>query len=366
MIRGIDVSAFQGVIDWKRVKAAGVEFAIIRAGYGDQISQKDTYFDRNMKAALAAGIKTGAYWFSYATSTEDAKREADIFCEVMRPYRRKASYPLYFDWEYASYQYAVQQGVTPTRRLITDMTKAFMDRLREDGWYSGWYTNYDYYDNRYYPEELRNYTLWLASYGGTPSIQCDLQQDSSSGKIDGISGTVDTDRAYVDFNELLRRDGWNGFAKDPSRGDGSTGEDACGNPVSEPALCTVERENARLYEQAYIGAKTVEQLAKGTRVHWIQDDGWGWSEVKFGNLRGWIENALLDCKERLSGYRTGIIEGTDVNVRDKPSLSGRVILQVNQGERFTVISIDPNQWIRVKIDGRSGYLYYDPSYIHIA
>ena len=61
---------------------------------------------------------------------------------------------------------------------------------------------------------------------------------------------------------------------------------------------------ARLYEQAYIGAKTVEQPAKGTRVHWIQDDGWGWSEVKFGNLRGWIENALLDCKERLSGYRT--------------------------------------------------------------
>lgn len=365
MIRGIDVSAFQGVVDWKRVREAGIEFAIIRAGYGDSITQKDEYFERNMKNALAAGIKAGAYWFSYAASVGDAKREADIFREVMRPYRRRASYPLYFDWEYASYDYAVQQGVTPTKRLVTDMARAFMDRLREDRWYSGWYTNYDYYGRMYDPAALKDYTLWLASYGGAPTVKCDLQQTSSTGRVSGIPGNVDTDRAFVDFNALLRRDGWNGFDRDPDRGDGSTGEDGCGNPLPEPKTCRIGRGGVRVYERAYIGAKTIAQPARGTEVAWISDDGWGWSEIKYGNLRGWVQNEFLACRETLSRYRTGVIGGNDVNVRDKPSLAGRVLFQVNSGQRFTVISIDPEKRMRVKIDGRSAYLYYDPSYIRI-
>ncbi len=73
---GIDVSSHNGVVDWKKVKAGGVDFAVIRAGYGDNISQEDERFDENMKNALEAGLGVGIYWFSYAINPEDARKRS--------------------------------------------------------------------------------------------------------------------------------------------------------------------------------------------------------------------------------------------------------------------------------------------------
>ena len=95
IFEGVDVSVYQGNIDWNKAKADGIEFAIMRAGYGKYVSQKDKYFDQNMKNAKAAGLPCGVYWFSYALTPEDAIKEADACYEVIKNY--KLEYPVSFD-----------------------------------------------------------------------------------------------------------------------------------------------------------------------------------------------------------------------------------------------------------------------------
>lgn len=97
MVKGIDVSTFQGNIDFKKVKASGIDFVILRAGYGRETSQKDAKFEQNYKNAKAAGLKVGAYWYSYADSVEDAKKEAEACISVIKG--KQFEYPIYFDLE---------------------------------------------------------------------------------------------------------------------------------------------------------------------------------------------------------------------------------------------------------------------------
>ena len=95
MIKGIDVSSWQGVVDYRKVKASGINFVIIRAGFGREVSQKDNCFEQNYKNAKAAGLDIGAYWYSYADSAEDAVREAKACREVIKG--KKFEYPIFFD-----------------------------------------------------------------------------------------------------------------------------------------------------------------------------------------------------------------------------------------------------------------------------
>ena len=93
--KGIDVSRYQGKIDWKQVAADGVTFAILQAGYGREISQKDPTFETNYAGAKAAGIKVGAYWYSYADTVSRAKQEAAAFLKAIEG--KEFDLPLFFD-----------------------------------------------------------------------------------------------------------------------------------------------------------------------------------------------------------------------------------------------------------------------------
>ena len=117
MNKGIDVSTYQGKIDWNKVKKAGIEYAIIRAGFGKYAKQKDNYFDANVKGAKAAGIKIGAYWFGYATDVESAKEEADVFAEVIKGIDLEL--PVFYDYEYDSFEYAKKQGITVDKKKMS-------------------------------------------------------------------------------------------------------------------------------------------------------------------------------------------------------------------------------------------------------
>ena len=97
MEKGIDISKYQRNIDFNAVAASGVEFVIIQAGYGHDISQKDPYFEQNYAAAKAAGLKVGAYWFSYASDPEDARKEAIICAEAIKG--KQFDFPIYYDLE---------------------------------------------------------------------------------------------------------------------------------------------------------------------------------------------------------------------------------------------------------------------------
>lgn len=210
-MKGIDVSSHQGLIDWAKVKAAGIEFAIVRAGYGQYSTQVDAKAHQNVFGALGAGLHVGVYWFSYATTPEEAKAEADLCADTIEKYKGQLDFPVYFDYEYDSEIYSKQKGVTPTQALRESLAKAFCEEIESHGWRAGVYTNNDYLRNRWRLDVLKQWEIWLADYTGGPDVACGMQQTSSTGSVNGISGDVDMNTAFVDYPSLIRNEGWNGF-----------------------------------------------------------------------------------------------------------------------------------------------------------
>ncbi len=200
-IRGIDVSTFNTVTDWKKVQEAGIQFVIIRAGFGNTAEQQDAKFKSHMEGALKAGLCVGVYWFSYARSVQEAVQEAQACLQVIQPYQDQILYPVFFDFEYDSEEYAKKSGITVDKRFVTDVTKAFCAEIQKAGYTPGWYTNQDYYKNKLYPAELKEYHFWLADYTAGPAYECAIQQYTSTGQVNGISGNVDMNVAFWEYGE---------------------------------------------------------------------------------------------------------------------------------------------------------------------
>lgn len=198
-IKGIDVSKHNGAIDWKKVAADGVRFAIIRAGYGKYESQKDTCFEANIKGALENGIAVGIYWFCYALDVDDALLEAQVCDKILAPYKDRLTYPVFYDFEYDTETYAQKAGIRYTRERRTAVIRAFCEKMKQHYKLVGVYTNKDYIVNRLELDALSDYELWLADYSGGPDYACAIQQTSSSGRIDGISGNVDLNTCFKEY-----------------------------------------------------------------------------------------------------------------------------------------------------------------------
>lgn len=181
----IDVSYCQTGIDYSKVKAAGITAVIIRAGYGRETSQKDTQFETHYKNAKAAGLKIGAYWYSYADSVADAKKEAAACLACVKG--KTFDLPIYYDMEESS---QTKLGKT----TLTSMAKAFCEAIKAGGYRAGIYSNLNWLNNYLdYATLKKSYSIWLAQWSSSNSLSCDIWQNSSTGKINGISGNVDTD-----------------------------------------------------------------------------------------------------------------------------------------------------------------------------
>ncbi len=194
---GIDVSQWQGKIDWTAVKDAGVEFAIIRAGYGRQLSQKDPTFDYNVQNAQALGIDTGVYWYSYATTVEQAKQEAEVCYEIIKDY--DFNYPIYFDIEDPT-----QERLSTA--VVSAMTETFCSTLEEKGYYVGIYSSAFFLTSKIYADVLNKYAVWVAHFGvSRPSYNnpYGIWQYSSTGRVNGISGDVDMNHGYVYYPSVI-------------------------------------------------------------------------------------------------------------------------------------------------------------------
>ena len=139
-LNGIDVSHYQGTIDWNQVKEGGIAFAMLRGGYGQ--NNVDTYFHRNAAACQRLGLPFGIYWFSYAYTTQMAAREAEYCIALAEQY--KTTWPLAFDLEYDTVRYGAQNGVTIGKTLATDMVIAFCEKIKSAGYTPMYYTNLDY------------------------------------------------------------------------------------------------------------------------------------------------------------------------------------------------------------------------------
>ncbi len=215
-MKGIDISKFQGTnIDFKKVKAAGYEFVLVNAGYGNSASQEDPQFDKNVTGALATGLHVGAYYVGYATSVEDALVEAATFRSILAPYVGKLLFPIAYDYEYAGVTYYTKmKGVPPTREILTAMEYTFLSDMRKHGWFPANYTNCDFIKNRIYASKLVEFPTWLADYSGGPDYLCTIQQTSETGIVPGISGhLVDLDTCFVDYPAIIKAAGLNGFKK---------------------------------------------------------------------------------------------------------------------------------------------------------
>ena len=187
--KGIDVSKWNGTIDWNKVKASGIDYVIIRAGYGSKTV--DPQFKSYIEGASKAGLKIGVYWFSYAYNVEMAKNEAKVCLETIAPYKNNISYPVYFDFEYDSVRYANDNGATITKSLSTEMANTFLNEVEKQGYTSGIYTNKDFGD-RYFSEYLLlENNLWVAQYSDncTYNRPYMMWQYTDQGTIDGINST---------------------------------------------------------------------------------------------------------------------------------------------------------------------------------
>lgn len=198
---GIDISEFQGEIDWAQVKEAGIDFAIIRAGYrsyGGGIISMDTNFDVNMAGAAAAGIDVGVYFFSQAKTTDEAIEEADAVLDAIYGYN--ITYPVVFDWEMIFDDQARTDDVTV--ESLADCCLAFCERVKSAGYVPMIYQNTHTASRKLDLPRVKDYDFWLAEYSSSPSYyyKYDMWQYTSSGEVPGIEGRVDMNICFKDYS----------------------------------------------------------------------------------------------------------------------------------------------------------------------
>lgn len=183
-VKCLDISTWQGYVDFNKVKSAGYNYVILRAGFGRENSQKDNTFDRNYANAKAAGIKVGVYWFSYSTSPSDAYREANACLYCLNG--KRLDMPVYYDLEY-------QPAMSMSNSNYTQMALNFCSTIKKAGYKSGVYSSASVYGYLLNRQTLINngVSIWNAQWSSYCSVPCDIWQYSEKGQVNGISASVD-------------------------------------------------------------------------------------------------------------------------------------------------------------------------------
>lgn len=198
MKKGIDISKWNGKIDFAQVKKSGVDFVIIREGYRKQIDPRFLeYVEESKKAGL---IVLGVYHFLYTRSVEDAILEAQSsVSNVKKAGLNPDEIIIFSDYEYDTVDDAREAGIVLTREDCNAHVQAFCVEATRLGYKAGIYTNLDYYRHYYTAETISPYPVWLADYTDGPDFSCIVQQYTSKGSVPGISGNVDMNYYYGDF-----------------------------------------------------------------------------------------------------------------------------------------------------------------------
>lgn len=270
----IDVSEHQGKIDWKKVKGAGIEGVIIRAGYGR--NNIDKQLKNNLKGAVAQGMNIGIYWFSYAYNSSMVANEAHYCAEAIKDYKEYINLPVFFDWEYDSMKFAKKNGVNPSRQNITDWQKVFCENIKELGYTAGFYTNLDYSKNYIDCSQLTDYKLWWAQYTKKQQKNNYLWQYSSSGSVAGISGNVDMNILWSNPSENPQEP-----AVEPSGAVKKTNEEIA-REVWQGKWGDGEERKKRLTEAGY-DYKAIQKIVDATKPKTNEEIAKEVWEGKWGN-----------------------------------------------------------------------------------
>ncbi len=219
LIHGVDVSKYQQTIDWKKVKASGIDFAMIRVGYRGYETGAicaDPYFEKNIQNALAAGLKVGIYFFSQAITAQEAYEEASYTIQMIKKY--KITYPVAFDWETSAGYRTYNANIVGAK--MTTIASKFCDTIAAAGYIPIVYANTSDFKGRFdYNTLSAKYYIWYArylpEYGGTVwykqgnrlanydnNFKFNIWQYMSDGTVPGINGNCDVNISLLDFGTL--------------------------------------------------------------------------------------------------------------------------------------------------------------------
>lgn len=192
---GVDVSQYQGEIDWNKVRSSGVEFAMIRLGlrgYGQEgRMREDTCARQNLAGAKAAGLKIGVYFFSQALSIQEVDEEIQFILDILSDTGTEPDMPVVLDWEIPAADNPRTKNMDG--RTLTDIQLHFCGQMKEMGYQPMVYFNWHQSENLYYLADLEDYPFWLALYQEqmTYPWRVEMWQWTHTGRVPGISGDVD-------------------------------------------------------------------------------------------------------------------------------------------------------------------------------
>lgn len=250
LMKGIDVSAYQKNVDYNKVKSAGYDFVIIRAGYGRVASQKDAEFETHYKNAKAAGLHVGAYWYNYAVTPDDALTEAKVCAEILKG--KQFDMPVYYDIE-------EQKTFNTGRANVDKIARTFCEYMESQGYFCGIYGGEHLVKNLLYPETASRFAFWYAQYLTNPRYtDFGMWQFSIAGAsagnnpfgippVPGVAGQCDVDRCYVDYPSLIKSLKLNGY------------QDAQPEP---------DKPTEPTYPEP---TRTLKEGCEGDDVKWLQD-----------------------------------------------------------------------------------------------
>ena len=259
-MKGLDISSYQGGINFDAIKSAGVEFLILRAGFtgwGTGVSyNKDNCFENFYNQAKQHDINVGAYWYSCANTKEKGIAEARYLYENCLK-GKQFEYPIYIDVEDTHHQVNNKRGVT-------DAIIGFCEYLENLGYYVGIYaSDISGFQDKMYLDELNAYDKWVARYGSEPKYvkQYGMWQSTSNGRINGYNGNLDCDIAYKDYSSIIKNMGLNGFSKS------STDNTQNINPLDNYS----DEELAKMVWQGKFGNGDERKIQLGDRYNAVQN-----------------------------------------------------------------------------------------------
>lgn len=351
---GIDVSQWQGTVNWSKVKADGISFVFIRCSYTSLKSfnlHTDPKFKANVTAAAAAGLKVGVYHYSGATSATEAKKEADYVLKVIKPYKSKITLPVMFDYEPGTRVTANYKKTSKTTR--TKYATTFCNAAKAAGYTSGVYCSTSWFPDYFNISSLSSYSNWDAHWAtkNTYTGAYDFWQYSDAGKISGIGGSVDCNFWYTNTKIA-------GAATDNGAftGDATPKPEAASTALTTPYV-TTSSVNYRM-APGTSGTK-VGTLAKGTVINLVYGyhktvNGEKWYKFNYNGHAYYIHEDYVDrevLQNHIAAQDLTYHASASTSAAAKGTFSDGTKVQVVQGGSQTA---NGTQWHKVKV-GRSYY-----------
>lgn len=368
---GIDVSKWQGKINWKAVKAAGIDFAIIRIGFRGENGNiyKDDCADYNIQQAEKHGVLVGVYFFSTAVNTAEAEEEAEWTVKAVNGY--PVSYPIVYDCEGFLNSESRMYGITNAAR--TDNAAAFLKYVTENGYEGMLYSAKNELENSKYwdtPRIEKSFKIWVARYPAAPYPETehpdytgnyDMWQYTDNGSISGVSGKVDLNISYFTRDKAEPK---NAKAR-PQSAAAPDEKDGIYTAANDEVTAKIE---VNLRDSATTKGNIAGTLKNGTFLKRTGIGSNGWSRLNYNGKTVYAITSYLTADKNYSapsvssepsdGFKAAdgqVTAKEETNLRAEPSTAAQLVATIKNGEFVTRTGENPNGWTRLLYNGQTVY-----------